>query len=177
MIIMWTTTIFTTYLIMFQLKYLKGSIFQNTQSYSLSDVLSRVYGGIVYANLGLRKSFILAYSIAMVGGICIYFIQSGNIMFEFQKDLPVEKLMPVFTMVTKFGLGAAMLSCYTACLSDDKIFPLKKRATAIGICNIFARSATILAPQVNELKAPLPMLSFLIINTISFVASFSFIDP
>lgn len=80
-------------------------------------------------------------------------------------------------MVTKFGLGAAMLSCYSACYSDDHIFPLKKRATAIGICNIVARSITILAPQVNELKAPLPMLTFIAIIAVAFIASFSFIAP
>ena len=175
MIVIWTTTVFSTYLIMYQLKYLRGNIFQNTNSYSISDAFSRIFGGIVYENLGLRKSFILAYTIALVGGICIYFIQCGNAVFEFQRELPIEKLMPVFTMVTKFGLGAAMLSCYSACYSDDQIFPLKKRATAIGICNIVARSITILAPQVNELKAPLPMLTFIAIIAVAFIASFSFI--
>ena len=54
--------------------------------------------------------------------------------------------MPHLTMITNFGLGAACVSCYTASYTDDTIFPANKRATAIGICNIVARSLTILAP-------------------------------
>jgi len=77
-------------------------------------------------------------------------------------------------MLTKFGLGAAMLSCYSACFSDDKIFPPHKRATAIGMCNIVARFFTIFAPEINELVAPLPMLIFILIISVALVSSFTF---
>ena len=83
--------------------------------------------------------------------------------------------MPAFTMITKFGMGVAMLSCYSACYSDDNIFPADKRATAIGICNIVARSLTIFSSQVNELKPPLPMLTFNTVVGIALISSFSFI--
>jgi hypothetical protein len=59
--------------------------------------------------------------------------------------------MPILTMLTKFGSGAAMLITYSASFGDEQLFPSKKRTTAIGICNIIARSITIFAPQVNEL--------------------------
>jgi len=63
---------------------------------------------------------------------------------------------------------------YSACFSDDTIFPASKRVTAIGICNIVARALTILAPLVNEARVPLPMLSFIAAISIALIFSFSF---
>jgi hypothetical protein len=81
--------------------------------------------------------------------------------------------MPILTMLTKFGSGAAMLTTYSASFGDENIFPSKKRATAIGICNIIARSVTIFAPQVNELQAPIPMLFFIASVSFALIISFS----
>ena len=74
MVFIWTMTIFSSNLIMFQLKYFKGDIFDNTNSFAISDALSRVFGGFVYSNYGLRTSFNCGFSIAILGGIGIYLI-------------------------------------------------------------------------------------------------------
>jgi len=121
----------------------------------------------------------MAYLISLIGGVAIYIIQSDSIKFEdhyfLHWKITAQGLMPAFMMITKFGTGVAMLSCYSACYSDDNIFPADKRATAIGICNIVARSLAIFASQVNELKPPLPMLTFTTIVAIALISSFSFI--
>ena len=85
--------------------------------------------------------------------------------------------MPVLTLITKFGIGAAMLSCYQASYSDQNIFPSQKRASAIGICNIIARSITTLAPIINELAPPFPMLTFVALVSLGIITSFSFVTP
>ena len=74
MMIIWTMTIFSMYLIMFQLKYLKGNIFDNTSSFAMSDAISRVFGGYVYSKYGFKSSFISAYSIAIAGATGIYLV-------------------------------------------------------------------------------------------------------
>ena len=74
MTIMWSTTVFATYLLMFQLKYLKGNIFQNTKSYAISDGVSRMCGGIFFARFGFKKTFIMAYIISIIGGVGIYIV-------------------------------------------------------------------------------------------------------
>jgi len=48
MIIIWAASIFSSYLILFQLKYLKGNIYKNTKSFAISDGFSRVFGGLIY---------------------------------------------------------------------------------------------------------------------------------
>lgn len=74
MAIIWTMTIFSQYLIMFQLKYLKGNIFDNTNSFALSDAISRIFGGYVFSTYGVRTSFVSAYMIAIAGATGIYMV-------------------------------------------------------------------------------------------------------
>jgi len=73
---MWSTSVFSSYLIVFQLKYLKGNIFQNTNSYAISYALSKIFGGAIYSKYGLKKSLISSYLISLAGGSCIFLIQS-----------------------------------------------------------------------------------------------------
>ena len=74
MVFIWTMTIFSSNLIMFQLKYLRGNIFDNTNSFAISDALSRVFGGFVYSAYGLKRSFLTSFGIAIIGGTGIYLI-------------------------------------------------------------------------------------------------------
>ena len=91
----------------------------------------------------------------------------------FKSYLSLDNLMPILTMTTKFGSGAALLTTYSASFGDEQIFPSKKRATAIGICNIIARSITVFAPMINELVAPIPMLFFIASVSFALIISFS----
>lgn len=111
--------------------------------------MSKIFGGYIYSNFGLKKSLIMAYLISLVGGACIFLIQSKFVdilPFFAPLRLNFSDLMALLTMVTSFGVGAAMFAVYNACFSDDNIFPSSKRATAIGICNVVARGLTVLAP-------------------------------
>jgi hypothetical protein len=54
------------------------------------------------------------------------------------------------------------------------MFPLLKRATAIGICNFVSRLITIFAPLAAELEKPLPTLCLLIVNMTALLISFTF---
>jgi len=53
------------------------------------------------------------------------------------------------------------------------MFPQIHRATVIGMCNIIARSFTIMAPLVNEYPEPIPMLVIMILVTIGLLNSFT----
>jgi hypothetical protein len=51
------------------------------------------------------------------------------------------------------------------------LFPSSKRATAIGTCQIFARGLTILAPEIAELKKPLPVLIVCFVGVIALITT------
>ena len=75
-----------------------------------------------------------------------------------ESDLAMSYLVPKLAFVAKFGIHVAFLCTYQASFSDETIFPAHKRATSIGFCQLFARSLTILAPEVTELKKPIPIM-------------------
>ena len=51
------------------------------------------------------------------------------------------------------------------------LFPTLFVATAFGVCNFFAKFASIFAPQVAEQTAPLPMLLMTSLNAVGLVAT------
>jgi hypothetical protein len=51
------------------------------------------------------------------------------------------------------------------------LFPSAKRATAIGICQVFARGITILAPEIAELPKPQPVLIVCVVALIALVTT------
>jgi hypothetical protein len=83
------------------------------------------------------------------------------------------QLMPFFVVIAKFGVAGAFNLVY---ISNADVFPTLFCATAMGICNFFARVVTIMAPEVAEQPAPLPMGIFV---TLCSIAAFltQFIRP
>ena len=63
--------------------------------------------------------------------------------------------------IAKFGIAMCFLNSYYASFTEENVFPIEKRVTAIGICNFCSRGLTGLAPLVNELANPIPVVSML----------------
>ena len=80
--------------------------------------------------------------------------------------------MPWMCFVAKFGLAMAFLNSYYASFTEEHIFPIERRATAIGICNFCARGITGFAPMVNEMANPVPIVSIICILFIGFINNF-----
>ena len=52
------------------------------------------------------------------------------------------------------------------------MFPFYKKATAIGICNLVARSVTVASSLAAEVDRPWPVVMLLIANAIAFIGAF-----
>ena len=66
-------------------------------------------------------------------------------------------LIAVFVLFAKFGISFAFNISY---LSTPQMFPTALCATAYGICNLFARLSTVIAPELAEAPDPVPMSIF-----------------
>lgn len=167
---MWSCCSFVSYLLVFMNKYFEGSIFTNNYIEGLAGFLACQVGGVLYAKFGMKKSFQISFGLSFIGGILIYLLESQKVgipssflvMFpgtlRNKQELALNYLVPKLAFIAKFGIHVAFLCTYQASFSDDTIFPAHKRATSIGICQIFARGLTILAPEVTELPKPLPIM-------------------
>lgn len=78
------------------------------------------------------------------------------------------------TFIAKFGVHLAFLCTYTASFSNDKIFPVSIRTSAIGQCQLIGRMLTVFASEVTELPKPQPMGYFCILSVIAIGVSFTF---
>ena len=60
-------------------------------------------------------------------------------------------------MFTKFGISLSFGINYTA---NSYLFPTLFAATAIGLCNTFARTFSAMSPIFAQMDEPLPMILF-----------------
>ena len=63
--------------------------------------------------------------------------------------------MPICVFTAKIGISGAFNGVY---LSSPALFPPRLLSTAFGLCNVFARAVTIVAPMVAEVEGAVPMI-------------------
>ena len=146
---MWCSVSFSYWLVNFQLKYIRGNVYTNIMTSSIADNVGTVLSAILYNRFGVRVAFLACLVFTLLGGATILLFHS------------LTSWMPLFIMVGKLGTSSSFNLVF---LSNADLFPTLFSATAMGICNFFARLSTIAAPQVAERPEPLPMTLYLIIN-------------
>ena len=158
MVSVWIASSFDFYLLNFQMKNIKGNIFLNTFTSSLSELPAIIISGFMYKKIGMKITLISWFSIALTGGLCLLILGNAN-----------ENLIPVFVLFAKAGVSATFNLCY---LANAQIFPAIFAGTAFGICNIGAKLTTILAPLMDEAKPPVPMILFCLTAIVAGTLSF-----
>ena len=82
MTVMWSAASFSSYLLNFLNKYLEGSIYTNHYCEGISGSLAIIAGAQIYAKVGMKKSYILAYCIVSFCGITMFLLENGNIQMS-----------------------------------------------------------------------------------------------
>lgn len=144
------------------MKYVKGNIYTNSSISSLSELLSYVFSGVFFKKIGMKPSFFICFTISIIGA-ALYIIFENN-----------ENLIPLFILLAKFGVTSTFNTVY---LANAMMFPSILVASSFGICNIFARCATIIAPEMAEVPLPTPMIVFIILDGLGAMFSILLIKP
>lgn len=76
---MWSTCSFSGHLLNFMNKYLEGSIFTNNYNEGIAGGLACVLGAKLYSAFGMRTSFIFSFGMGLIGGMMVYFLESGTV--------------------------------------------------------------------------------------------------
>ena len=66
---MWTQASFNQFLLRAQMKYLEGNIFINFYIFGAAGILAVIIGGGVYSTYGLKFSFLISFSMSIIGSI------------------------------------------------------------------------------------------------------------
>lgn len=85
--------------------------------------------------------------------------------------------MPSLLFVAKFGIAMGLIATELAGHTDNRFFPVERRSSAITLVNLIAFSSASLAPIINEINEPTPIVVFLIVILLSILVISTFIIP
>jgi|LauGreDrversion4_2_1035121.scaffolds.fasta_scaffold853711_1 hypothetical protein len=74
MSLIWMSSSFNSYLVLFQLQFFPGNIYVNTTASACSDILAFATGGYIFTKIGLKLTLNLSFVIAIIGGLAIVII-------------------------------------------------------------------------------------------------------
>ena len=94
MAIIWTCSSFCYYLISYQLKYLQGNIYINSLISSSSEIVAYLTSGIMISCLGMKKTLLFSYMIALAGILALIFYKTES-----------QILLPIFILGCKYGVS------------------------------------------------------------------------
>jgi len=134
MIWLWSATIIDYFFINIYLKYVPGSDYLNFTIAGFSEILAHIVVGFTFQKLTPRWTYFIAYFIAFLGGFALIF------QTKFEDN---DFLIAGFVLLAKFGASMAMCTCY---ISTPFVFPMLLCGTAFGICNLVARTMSLIAP-------------------------------
>ena len=176
---------------MFMNKYYEGSIYINYYLDGLSGIIGSTLSLPLYAYLRIRWSFIISIALTLLGAIFLLIFQQGYLsphwvgsLMPEDKRSPYEPdseddreyylsyLIPAIVFFTKVGVNITFQNIYQASFGENMIFPFYKRATAIGICNLVARSVTVASSLVAEMDRPWPAVLLISLTALAFIDSF-----
>jgi hypothetical protein len=129
MTIMWTVGSFSHYTLMFMNKYYEGSIYLNFYLDGASGITGNVLSVLIYGPLRMRWSFIISFSITIIGIIFLLLFQQGvisphwiGVFFRdkspYPEDSPKDRdyylgyLIPSIVFFTKIGVNFTFLNAY-----------------------------------------------------------------
>jgi hypothetical protein len=192
MAVMWSFSSFGLYMMNMFNKYIEGSLLMNTSLDSIATFVSVAMTTPIYTKYGVRTSFLFSFCLTLVCMELVFALESSIIDplivyklgiapkssfiegSEEANNYYMAYLVPMIAFFAKVGINNNFQNSYVVSFSNDTIFPVHKRAVAIGICNFVARSLTVLSFIVAELEKPKPVLYLCIITFFSLIVSLTF---
>lgn len=155
MVLAWSASSFCFYILGFYIKYIPGDVFFNIIVTCVADAVSSITAGFIAGSLGTQKTLLGSFFMAGLSGFgLIFFTEPIYIM--------------IFMLLTKFGINVCFTLCY---IINAEYFPAVVCSRVFGICNIFSRISTVLAPLIAEISPPIPMVVYIFICFVSMAAS------
>ena len=71
MVFVWISSSFGYYLIGYDLKYIRGDIYNNTYSSSGSELFAFLLSGFLYKRLGLKMVLLISYVVSLAGMLAL----------------------------------------------------------------------------------------------------------
>ena len=110
---------------------------------SVFDIPIAMIGGYLYHKFGLKPLFFTFLLVSFIGHITIVITSETN-----------PGLVPIMLTFAKGGVKVTYDLCF---LGNSFLFPSIFAGTTFGFCNAGAKLASIMAPLLAEVEAPIPL--------------------
>ena len=111
---------------------MKGDFYLNSIVSSCTEMLSYTVSGFILTTLGIKFSYLLSFSAAIIGASLYIIMHTSN-----------DSLTPIFLFLLSFGISSSMNIDWNI---NSTLFPVIFNSSTNGICNLFARISDSLAP-------------------------------
>jgi hypothetical protein len=142
MIFIWIASSFSISLLGYNAKNISGNFFLNFMTASVFDIPIAMIGGYLYHKFGLKPIFFTFFLVSFIGHITIVISSETN-----------PGLVPIMLTFAKGGVKVTYDLCF---LGNSFLFPSIFAGTTFGFCNAGAKLASIMAPLLAEVDAPIP---------------------
>ena len=143
-----------------------GGLWVNSVTSSISDIISRPIGLVLYRYFSAKKVIIIFFTISLIGSIPVCFGEVGGDNYR-------KYVVPAFLFITNFGTTGNFGNLYIGHLD---FFPNIFSGSTIGFCNTLARFVTIFAPVYAVLPQPVPEITIAALCAIAITLGF-FVRP
>ena len=156
---MWALNSFSSYLVLYYVKYIPGDYFLNNALNGIAASASLISAMLAMKYCSMKVALLLFYGVSFVcGGLLLALGETSGI------------LIPLCVLGCKFGASGNFTNHYYVNVS---LFPVYVASTVFGVTNIGARTATVFAPTVAEVQAPIPMILYCLFALIGIVLTFT----
>ena len=146
-VVIWVANLLGYYTVYFHLRYLEGDYFSNVLAFGGCEAFAYSIAGILTPKLGLRVSHVLQLSLIVLGALSYLVLKQ-----------PHPELLPIALGLASLGIN---WGCSCNWNGNVQIFPVIYAASTNGICNLFGRFASALAPLLAEAAPPKPMMTIM----------------
>lgn len=136
MICWWSFTSSGYYLVGFYIKYFKGSLYVNSFLFAFAGFLGVSTFGFLIQYFSNKKLLSLSFFLTFL----------GSLGFTLTKSY--AELVPIWILIMVYSLSILFTLCY---YTNWVLFEPSYRTRIFSICNIIARSFTMLSPMAVEL--------------------------
>ncbi|CDW73161.1 solute carrier family member 5 [Stylonychia lemnae] len=148
---------FNYFLIAFNIKYLPGNIYLNIIISASAEIVFLLLSSLFIKAFGLKKSFIIGFSVSLVGSFTLIFYSEHHGFISI-----------LIILLTRVGMASIMNASY---LGFSVLFPTQYSQTSFGFAKLMGRVVTIFAPFIAELDSPIPMIAFTILTIIGLIST------
>ena len=138
-----TASSFCAFMINFQMGQVQGTLVKNTIVSQSAEVAADLASGLIYLWIGPKWTFSSLFLLSVLGSTLLIFYWDN------------VELIPVFIVMAKLGINGTFNCCFVASI---ELMPTIFSASAFGLCNVTARTATILSPIIAQMNYPTPLI-------------------